>query len=48
MGALLAVPMTVALLAAAEHVPALRPFVTLAAAERQHPAARDGLRSDAA
>jgi AI-2 transport protein TqsA len=40
-GALLAVPMTVALLAAAEHVPALRPFVTLAAAEHQHPAAPD-------
>jgi AI-2 transport protein TqsA len=47
-GALLAVPMTVTLLAAAEHVPALRPFVRLAAAERQHPAESDDLRSDAA
>ena len=34
-GALLAVPMTVMLLAAAAHVPALRPAVTLLAAERR-------------
>jgi AI-2 transport protein TqsA len=34
-GALLAVPMTVTLLAAAAHVPDLRPFTTLVAAERE-------------
>ncbi len=34
-GALLAVPMTVTILAAAAHVPALQPFVTLIAAERE-------------